>query len=89
MNEIKTARATQAQNQDRAIVLASAPVSYGAFEITVGIDPNVPDGLSVLDQVAEAGYRGFRPRRRSRRRIKSPIVATLPHGGSEPWLHSD
>jgi inosose dehydratase len=39
--------------------VANAPVSYGAFEITVGHDPNVPDGLSVLDQVAAAGYAGI------------------------------
>jgi inosose dehydratase len=41
------------------IAVANAPVSYGAFEITVGHDPNVPDGMSVLDQVAEAGYAGI------------------------------
>ena len=41
------------------IVIANAPVSYGAFEVTVGHDPNVPDGLSVLDQVADAGYAGI------------------------------
>jgi inosose dehydratase len=42
-----------------AIAVANAPVSYGAFEITVGHDPNTPDGISVLDQVAEAGYAGI------------------------------
>jgi inosose dehydratase len=41
------------------IVLANAPVSYGAFEITVGIDPNVPDPLILLDWVSEAGYAGI------------------------------
>jgi inosose dehydratase len=41
------------------IAIANAPVSYGAFEITVGHDPNVPDGVRVLDQVAEAGYAGI------------------------------
>ena len=41
------------------IVVASAPVSYGAFELTVGIDPNVPDGIHVLDEVAAAGYAGI------------------------------
>jgi inosose dehydratase len=41
------------------IVVANAPVSYGAFELTVGIDPNVPDGETVLDEVAEAGYQGI------------------------------
>jgi len=40
------------------IVVANAPVSYGAFELTVGILPDVPDGDAVLDQVAEAGYAG-------------------------------
>ena len=37
------------------IAVANAPVSYGAFEVTVGHDPNVPNGTEVLDQVAEAG----------------------------------
>ncbi len=45
--------------QHGGIAVANAPVSYGAFEITVGHDPNVPDGLSVLDQVAAAGYAGI------------------------------
>jgi inosose dehydratase len=38
------------------IAVANAPVSYGAFELTVGIDPNVPDASMVLDEVAGAGY---------------------------------
>ncbi len=42
-----------------AISVANAPVSYGAFEVTVGHDPNVPDGVSVLDHVAAAGYAGI------------------------------
>ena len=41
------------------IVVANAPVSYGAFELTVGIDPDVPDGTRVLDEVAAAGYAGI------------------------------
>lgn len=41
------------------IAVANAPVSYGAFELTVGIDPNVPDGLQILDEVAAAGYAGI------------------------------
>ena len=41
------------------ILVANAPVSYGAFELTVGIDPNVPDGIQVLDEVAGAGYAGI------------------------------
>ena len=39
--------------------MANAPVSYGAFELTVGHDPDVPDGESVLSQVAAAGYAGI------------------------------
>jgi len=41
------------------ISVANAPVSYGAFELTVGIDANVPDGIEVLDEVAAAGYAGI------------------------------
>lgn len=41
------------------IVVANAPVSFGAFEITVGIDPHVPQPLELLDHVAEAGYAGI------------------------------
>jgi inosose dehydratase len=41
------------------IVVANAPVSYGAFELTVGILPDVPDGAAVLDAVAGAGYAGI------------------------------
>jgi inosose dehydratase len=40
------------------LVVANAPVSYGAFEITVGIDPHVPEPLTLLDWVADAGYAG-------------------------------
>jgi hypothetical protein len=43
----------------RPIAVANAPVSYGAFELTVGHDPNVPDGATVLDRVAAAGYDGI------------------------------
>jgi inosose dehydratase len=39
--------------------VANAPVSYGAFEVTVGHDPNVPNGTQVLDRVAQAGYAGI------------------------------
>jgi inosose dehydratase len=42
-----------------AIAVANAPVSYGAFEITVGVDPNVPDPLTLLDWVSDAGYIGI------------------------------
>jgi inosose dehydratase len=46
---------------DRAtrLVVANAPVSYGAFELTVGLDPAVPDALTLLDEVAGAGYAGI------------------------------
>ncbi len=37
------------------VAVANAPVSYGAFEITVGVDPNVPEPLTLLDWVHEAG----------------------------------
>jgi inosose dehydratase len=42
-----------------ALLIANAPVSYGAFEITVGIDPNVPDPTTLLDWVSGAGYDGI------------------------------
>jgi inosose dehydratase len=42
-----------------AISVANAPCSYGAFEITVGIDPLVPEPLELLDDVSEAGYAGI------------------------------
>jgi inosose dehydratase len=38
--------------------IANAPCSYGAFEVTVGADPNVPDGLTVLDAISAGGYAG-------------------------------
>jgi inosose dehydratase len=41
------------------IVVANAPVSYGAFELTVGLDSMVPTGIEVLDEVAAAGYAGI------------------------------
>ena len=44
---------------DARITVANAPVSYGAFELTVGIDPATPDGVGVLDEVAGAGYVGI------------------------------
>ena len=43
---------------EKEIYVANAPVSYGAFEVTIGKDPNVPDGIAVLDAVASAGYDG-------------------------------
>jgi inosose dehydratase len=41
-----------------AIRVANAPCSYGAFEITVGRLPNVPDALDVLRSMHDAGYAG-------------------------------
>ena len=41
------------------LLVANAPVSYGAFEITVGVDPHVPDSTTLLDWVSEAGYVGI------------------------------
>jgi inosose dehydratase len=40
------------------IRVANAPVSYGAFELTVGVLPNVPGPDRVLDAIAAAGYAG-------------------------------
>jgi inosose dehydratase len=41
------------------MTIANAPYSYGAFEITVGVDPNVPPPLTLLDEVSGAGYSGI------------------------------
>ncbi|MBA3383160.1 MAG: TIM barrel protein [Actinobacteria bacterium] len=38
--------------------IASAPLSYGAFEVTVGIYPNVPGPDELLAEIAAAGYEG-------------------------------
>ena len=43
----------------KPIAVASAPVSFGAFEVTVGIDPHVPGAVSVLDAVQRDGYDGI------------------------------
>jgi inosose dehydratase len=40
------------------IRVANAPVSYGAFELTIGVLPNVPGPDDVLDAIASAGYEG-------------------------------
>ena len=45
--------------ETQKIAIANAPVSYGAFELTVGMVPGVPDGDTVLDEVASAGYSGI------------------------------
>jgi inosose dehydratase len=41
------------------IRIANAPVSFGAFELTAGTMPGVPDGDTVLEEVAAAGYEGI------------------------------
>jgi inosose dehydratase len=41
-----------------AIRVANAPCSYGAFEITVGVLPDVPPAERVLEAIAAAGYDG-------------------------------
>ncbi|HEV8251627.1 MAG TPA: TIM barrel protein [Gaiellaceae bacterium] len=40
------------------IRVANAPLSYGAFELTVGIFPNVPGPDELLAEMAAAGYAG-------------------------------
>lgn len=42
-----------------ATAVAGAPCSYGAFEVTVGIEPHVPDALQVLEAVRAAGFAGI------------------------------
>ncbi|HEX3976424.1 MAG TPA: TIM barrel protein [Solirubrobacteraceae bacterium] len=53
------APAAPAGDEVSRVAVANAPVSYGAFEITVGIDPNVPEPLTLLDWVHQAGYEGI------------------------------
>jgi inosose dehydratase len=43
---------------DSRIRVANAPCSYGAFEITVGVLPHVPQAEDVLEAIADAGYEG-------------------------------
>jgi inosose dehydratase len=38
--------------------VANAPLSYGAFEVTVGVFPNVPGPDELLAEMAAAGYEG-------------------------------
>jgi inosose dehydratase len=44
---------------DDRVAVANAPCSYGAFEITVGVDPSVPPAVQLLDAVSSAGYAGI------------------------------
>ena len=46
----------------QTITVANAPCSFGAFELTVGINPNVPDPVELLDQVRRDRVCGHRPR---------------------------
>ena len=41
-----------------AVAVGNAPVSYGAFEVTVGVYPNVPGADELLGAIAAAGYAG-------------------------------
>lgn len=41
-----------------AVKVANAPLSYGAFEMTVGIFPNVPGPDELLTEMAVAGFEG-------------------------------
>jgi len=41
------------------VKIGNAPVSYGAFEVTVGIREGVPSADEVLDAVQQAGYEGI------------------------------
>lgn len=41
------------------VAIASAPSSFGAFEVTVGAHQNVPDPVRLLDHVASGGYAGI------------------------------
>lgn len=41
------------------LLVANAPCSFGAFEVTVGTYPNVPDPVTLLDAVSDAGYEGI------------------------------
>jgi len=53
-----TAAGSSALTPD-GITVANAPCSYGAFEITVGVDPSVPPALLLLDAISSAGYAGI------------------------------
>jgi inosose dehydratase len=42
-----------------AVTVANAPISWGAFELTVGVHPNVPEPDELLDLLVAAGYDGI------------------------------
>jgi inosose dehydratase len=54
----RTARDARRAAQLNDIRVANAPCSYGAFEITVGVLPDVPDAKTVLAAMEAAGYEG-------------------------------
>ncbi len=41
------------------VTIANAPISWGAFELTVGQHPGVPDADRILELLVEAGYDGI------------------------------
>jgi inosose dehydratase len=41
------------------VTVANAPISWGAFELTVGRHPGVPDADRILELLVEAGYDGI------------------------------
>ncbi len=41
------------------VTVANAPISWGAFELTVGVHPGVPDADRILDLLVAAGYDGI------------------------------
>jgi inosose dehydratase len=45
--------------EDLMVKIGNAPVSYGAFEVTVGKSDGVPEAAEVLDAVQAAGYEGI------------------------------
>ena len=54
----KSVGPASAERSVTGIRLANAPCSFGAFEITVGLLPNVPGPDEVLEAIAAAGYEG-------------------------------
>ena len=58
MSDALAAAAVEVRASAR-VILATAPVSYGAFEVTVGRNPFVPDSDQLLAAVSAAGYAGI------------------------------
>ncbi len=79
---------------DGAVHVANAPVSYGAFELTVGIDPDVPSADEVLDAISASGYEGvdlgpvgYFGTGESWPRLWGAAASGWPGGTSKPTLH--